>query len=154
MTKEEIGVFSKRITQGSKSDLVVITYDIILHYVEAARKANENGEKEEFVFHVKKAKQFLNNLSSSLDFTYRISLDLMSIYMFVDRCFIQSIVKREDCKLESTVSILQKLRSSFEEISKEDTSGAVMKNGEEIYVGLTYGRGTLNEVAVRNREYS
>ena len=41
--------------------------------------------------------------------------------------------------------MLKKLQKSFEELSKTDTSGKAFKNAQEVYAGLTYGRGTLNE---------
>ena len=53
MTKEEIQEYSLRVTQGNKSDLVVVTYDIILKYLEDARKEYQAGEKDKFVFQVK-----------------------------------------------------------------------------------------------------
>ena len=35
-------------------------------------------------------------------------------------------------------------------VSASDTSGKVMKNSEQVYVGYTYGRtSTLNEVVIR-----
>ena len=37
---------------------------------------------------------------------------------------------------------------SFEQVAKQDTSGAVMANTQQIYAGLTYGKGTLNEVSM------
>ena len=43
MTKEEINIFSRRITQSSRSELVVITYEII----EKKVKANVNHVMEE-----------------------------------------------------------------------------------------------------------
>ncbi|MBE5925452.1 MAG: flagellar protein FliS [Lachnospiraceae bacterium] len=154
MTKEEINVFSKRVAQSSKSELIVISYEIILNYIESAKieLAKENTEK--FVFNVKKAKQFVNDLSSVLDFTQKISFELMNIYMFIDRCLIKSMVKKMDCELSTVESIIGKLKVAFEEVSKSDDSGAMMKNGEHIYAGLTYGRGVLNEVAIRGNTYA
>lgn len=153
MTKEEINVFSKRIAQSSKSELVVITYEIILNYLDTAKVALESENMEEFVFNLKKAKQFVNDLSSVLDFSQKISFNLMNIYMFADRCLIKSIVKRQDCNLDVVESMLNKLKQGFEEVSKSDESGMMMKGGEQIYAGLTYGRGVLNEVTMRGNTY-
>lgn len=154
MTKEEINVFSKRVAQSSKSELIVISYEIILNYIKSAKEelAKENTEK--FVFNVKKAKQFVNDLSSVLDFSQKISFELMNIYMFIDRCLIKSMVKKMDCELSAVESIIGKLKVAFEEVSKNDDSGAMMKNGEQIYAGLTYGRGVLNEVTMRGNTYA
>lgn len=152
MTKEEIKIFSRRITQSSRSELVVITYEIIENYIERAIEVQD--DKEDFVFNMKKAKQFLNNVSSALDFSYDISKQLMSLYMYMDRCLISSIVKQTPVEIDTVLSILTKLKSSFVEVSKFDKSGAVMQGGEQVYAGLTYGKGVLNEVAVRQHVYN
>lgn len=152
MTKEEINIFSRRITQSSRSELVVITYEIIENYIERAMEVQD--DKEDFVFNMKKAKQFLNNVSSALDFSYDISKQLMSLYMYMDRCLISSIVKQTPVEIDTVLSILTKLKSSFVEVSKFDKSGAVMQGGEQVYAGLTYGKGVLNEVAVRQHVYN
>ncbi len=154
MTKEEMNVFTRRITQSSKSELVVITYDIIINYIESASKEYEDGSVEGFIFNLKKAKQFLNDLSSALDFSYKVSCDLMSIYMYIERCIIEGIVKKQPCELTTITDILNKLKVGFTIVSNEDTSGPVMKNGEQVFAGLTYGKGTLNEVSVRSKTYN
>lgn len=150
MTKEEKSVFSLRIANSSKTELTVITYDIIINYVDAACDAYAKEDLDLVVFNLQKGKQFLNNLSSCLNFEYGISYELMSIYIFLNNCFVRDIVKRNPQSAETIKSIIKELRESFEVVSTKDTSGRVMKNGERIYVGYTYGRtSTLNEVVVR-----
>ena len=150
MTKEEMNTFSLRIANSSKTELTVITYDIILNYVDSACEAYENNDLDKVVFNFKKAKQFLNNLSSCLDFSYSISYELMNLYMYVNNCFVKNIVKRNIDGVDTVKSVINKLRASFNEISVFDKSGKVMKNSEQVYVGYTYGRtSTLNEVVVR-----
>ena len=113
-----------------------------------------HDDMEDFVFNMKKSKQFLNNVYSALDFSYDISKQLMSLYMYMDRCLISSIVKQTPVEIDTVLSILTKLKSSFVEVSKFDKSGAVMQGGEQVYAGLTYGKGVLNEVAVRQHVYN
>lgn len=150
MTKEEKNVFSLRIANSSKTELTVITYDIIINYVDAACDAYAKEDLDLVVFNLQKGKQFLNNLSSCLDFKYRISHELMSLYIFLNNCFVRDIVKRNPQSANTIKSIINELKESFDVVSKKDTSGRVMKNGERIYVGYTYGRtSTLNEVVVR-----
>ena len=60
MTKEEMKEFSLRIAESSKTELVVITYDVILNYVESAVKAHKDNELDLVVFNLQKAKQFVN----------------------------------------------------------------------------------------------
>ena len=150
MTKEEMNVFSLRIANCSKTELVVITYDIVLNYIDSACRSYDEGDLDGVVFNLKKAKQFLNNLSSSLDFKYGISYELMNLYMYVNNCLVRNIAKRNVENVDSVKEVINRLRSSFDEISSLDQSGKVMKNSEQVYVGYTYGRtSTLNEVRVR-----
>lgn len=150
MTKEEMNVFSLRIANCSKTELVVITYDIVLKYIDSACRSYDEGDLDGVVFNFKKAKQFLNNLSSSLDFKYGISYELMNLYMYVNNCLVRNIAKRNVENVDSVKEVINRLRSSFDEISSLDQSGKVMKNSEQVYVGYTYGRtSTLNEVRVR-----
>ena len=81
MTKEEKNVFSLRIANSSKTELIVITYDIIINYVNAATHAYSVEDLDLVVFNLQKAKQFLNNLSSCLDFEYGISYELMIAWL-------------------------------------------------------------------------
>ena len=43
-----------------------------------------------------------------------------------------------------------KLCKAFEEVAKHDTSKSVVQNSQQVYAGLTYGKGTLNEVFMDN----
>ena len=150
MTKEEKNVFSLRIANSSKTELIVITYDIIVNYVNAATHAYSVEDLDLVVFNLQKAKQFLNNLSSCLNFEYGISYELMNLYIYVNNCFVRDIAKRNPESAETIKSVIEKLRASFDVVSVKDTSGKVMKNSEKVYVGYTYGRtSTLNEVVVR-----
>ena len=150
MTKEEKNVFSLRIANSSKTELIVITYDIIVNYVDAACDAYSKEDLDLVVFNLQKAKQFLNNLSSCLNFEYGISYELMNLYIYVNNCLVRDIVKRNPQSADTVKSIINELRESFEVVSAKDTSGRVMKNSERVYVGYTYGRtSTLNEVVFR-----
>lgn len=150
MTKKEINEFSLRIAESSKTELIVITYDIILNYIETAQKAYQDDNLDDVVFNLQKAKQFVNNLSSCLDFRYSIAQELMRLYIYVNNCLLKDIVKRVPQSAENVKEIINKLRDSYHKISPLDKSGRVMKNSEQVYLGYTYGRtSTLNEVVIR-----
>ena len=50
--------------------------------------------------------------------------------------------------------VMESLHSAFAEVAKQDTSGAVMQNTQQVYAGLTYGKGRLNEVFMNGNEQS
>ena len=49
---------------------------------------------------------------------------------------------------------IEKLRAGFEGIKGQDTSGPVMQNVQQVYAGLTYGKGTLNEAYLNPQDYN
>ena len=153
MTKEQINEFAMRVTQTNRTGLEVVLYEIIDNYIESALEALNNGDMESFSLNIKKSRQFLSQLSSSLDFHYKISFELMNLYMYANDCLIRSEVKRQDINLTVVRDMMNKLRASFEEVSKTDDSGKVMRNTQEVYEGLTYGRDARNNVNVTGRTY-
>ena len=50
--------------------------------------------------------------------------------------------------------VMTKLKEAFEEVAKQDTSGPLMENTQQVYAGLTYGKGSLNEVLISGDEYN
>jgi len=150
MTKEQIQGFSRRIAGCSRTELVVITYDIILTYIEEAEKSYAVGDEEEFLFNIKKAKAYVNDLTSSLNLEYSISFELFRLYSFISRTLFHNIVIKKPNSLENIVEIIRKLKASFEEVARYDNSGMVMDRSQTVYAGYTYSKGAnLNEIIVR-----
>ena len=73
-----------------------------------------------------------------------------NIYSFVNKQLTASIVKREPVNLDNVKENMGKLCKAFEEVAKQDTSKSVVQNSQQVYAGLTYGKGTLNEVFMDN----
>lgn len=150
MTNEMLKTYTARITQASQSELVVILYDIILEDIKSAQKADQEGEKELVEAELKHGQKFLQELMGTLDFSYSIAHDLMNLYIYVNQLLLTSIIKKQDEELDTATFVLTKLKEGFLQISKEDTSGPVMQNTQQIYAGLTYGKGVLNETSLNN----
>lgn len=146
MTEAEIKDFARRISQSSKTEIVVISYEIIIKYIESAKKHYENGEIDDMVKCLKKAKQFVNDLSSNLDFKYQMSVDLMNLYLFSNKALLNAIIKRNCSGLDTVIHIMSNLKNSFEQVAKIDNRGAAINNADAVYAGLTYGNNSqLNE---------
>lgn len=150
MTREEIQEYSLRVTQGNKSDLIVVTYDIILKYLGDAKRDYRAGEKEKFVFQVKKAKEFLAELMGALDLQYPVSIELLKIYRFVQKMLVQAEFQKKPDSLEGLEEILSSLRDAFAEVAKQDNSLPFTGSKPQVYAGLTYGKGSLNETYEQN----
>ncbi|NLK99652.1 MAG: flagellar protein FliS [Clostridiales bacterium] len=148
MTKEMIQSFTARISQASRSELVVILYEMTLARIEDAEKSYEKNDLSKFDKELKSAQKYVSELMASLDYRYKISYDLLSLYLYTSKQIIRAIVKQNPLTLQSAKVILKKLLTGFEGVSKLDTSGPMMRNTQQLYAGLTYGKGTLNETYV------
>lgn len=157
MDKELLQDFTRRITQASKCELIVIMYDVILEDISSSRRAFGKGDYNVYEHELKHACRFLNELMSALNYSVSLSHDLLSLYSFVNKSLIKAYMSRSDKPLSAAVMVISKLRDAFAKICIEDKSGPVMENVQRLYAGLTYGRGTLNESfldpAQENRGY-
>ncbi len=145
MTKEELNSYVMRVTQAKKTELIVIMYEVAIKYIEDGMAALDGQNVAEYRDSIKRAKSFVNELASVLDMKYPISGNLLSIYSYIN-----SILVKADChpdkELLSGVSgLLIKLKSAFEQVSKQDVSEPLMQNTQQVYAGLTYSRNSLNE---------
>lgn len=148
MTKELIQEYTTRVSQASRSELIVIIYDIILEDIKSAGNAYKDGNIEFYIKDLKHSQRFVNELMGSLDYSHKISYELMSLYIFINKSIVSAIFKKEPGTLEGAKNVLTKLMNGFEEVAKKDSTGSIMKNTQQLYVGLTYGKGALNEVSI------
>lgn len=148
MEKELVRNFAARITQASRTELVVIMYEICLTDIASAREHYQKGDTENFLHDIKHGQKFLNELMASLDYQYEISLNLMSLYVFVNKQLMEAYYQREMKALDGAEEVIKILMEGFSEVALKDMSGPLMINTGQLYAGLTYGRGTLNETYI------
>ena len=89
---------------------------------------------------------------------YDISKELFKIYVSMMRFLVKADAGHDVTVLDTVLSMLSKLRKSFYEVSRQDTTGPVMRNAEQVYAGLTYSNmGTSTQIAENtsgNRGYT
>ena len=158
MNKEAIKTFSYRISQASKTELVVIMYDMAQEYLKDAIQALNDDDKIGFCNNIRQVKRVIDELSSGLDMQYEIANELFVLYMQADKILIRCLARMDNEGLDKVGNMLNKLRESFYKHSKDDDSGPVLKNLQQVYAGLTYSSaGGSNEIyndPVNNRGYS
>lgn len=146
--------FATRVTQANCTEMVVIMYEIILSDIKAAKESYDKDDMKQFIQEVKHGQKFLNELMATLDYQYGIARDLMSLYLFVNKAFITAVLKKLPDSLMEAEPVLEILLQGFREISKQDKTGPVMRNTQQVYAGLTYGKGVLNETYVDPNQQS
>lgn len=148
MQKERIREYTLKVSQANATELIVITYDIILDDIAAAKKAYEEGDTEALRKELKHAQRFVSELISALDFSYALSVNLLRLYEYVQKLLVGCEIGGRIQGLETAEEVITGLRSAFAQISSKDNDGAVMRNTQQVYAGLTYGKGVLNEAAI------
>lgn len=146
--------YTGRIVQASATELIVIIYELIIKEIELAKEEFEDGNQEGFVRSLKSGQLFISHLMESLDYQYKMSYDLLGLYLYVNRNIVNAICKLNPKELKNSESIINKLKFGFEAIKDEDKSGPVMANAQQVYAGLTYGKGKLNEVNVDPKDFN
>lgn len=154
MTKEQIHAYTYRVSQASPCELVVIMYDIILDDVKNAKSAKTAGNDKQYQADLTHAVKFVNELMDALDFSQSVSFRLMSLYIYVNKMLAKARVSGNCDSLSDVEMVIEKLRAGFDGIKNQDTSGPVMRNVQQVYAGLTYGKGTLNETYLNAQDYN
>ena len=137
--------FTRRLSQCNNGEMIVIMYDIVFAYMDDAKMAYAENAYEEYKAAVKKSQGAIDTLIGALDYKYEIAKDLHKLYVYAKNCLAKAIYQNRLDGLEEAEKILKRLYSSFCEAAKSDTSGPLMRNTQQVYAGMTYGRTTLNE---------
>lgn len=145
MTTEKKQMFTRRITQANRTQLVVIVYEMLLVYLEDATNAYEANDKTEFVRNLELARECIGQMRTSLNFEYTLSKNLFSLYCYADKELAADIYGYKKDNLDVIKMIFTKLHDAYYTISSKDHSEPLMDNIQSVYAGLTYGRTDLNE---------
>ena len=71
--------------------------------------------------------------------------NVIAIFRFIYGKLVRSQIRREPDELDRCLQMMKKLRTGFVHLHEMDPEDAVMQNVHQVYAGLTYGKGTLNE---------
>ena len=153
MTKEQIKEFTFRTTQANHSGLLLVMFDVESVYLTDALVAYENNNIDEYLRNLELARKVLNELMSSFDMRHPLSQKVVSILRFIYKKQVASLVKREPQELDRCKNMMDNLRNGFVTLHEKDDEGPIMKNTHQVYAGLTYGKGTLNE-SIEGMNYS
>ncbi len=144
MNKELVIDFQTRIVNAGRGELLIINYEMLLAQIDDAIEAISENEKGEFSKAMLNAHKLLTELSSGLDFQYDISKELMSIYIYVNKKFVNASAHHTEDDLLEASKILSVLLEGWK-LTEYEEEAPVITNGQKIYAGLTYGRNDLNE---------
>ena len=153
MTKEQIQELTLRTSQANHSGLILVLSDMVHIYMSDAIEAYSLGSAEPFEKNVEMARRSTNELISCFDRRDPLGYRVSSILRFVYQKLNNSVLIGAPDELDRCLKIVDNLKVGLEHLHEIDTEGPVMKNTHQVYAGLTYGKGTLNE-SVQGVDYS
>lgn len=148
MKKEKQKALSTRVVQAGRVELLTIVYEMLQEELQEAIENYHNKQIDSFEHSMENAQKILHELMGSLDYSYRISYRLMSIYRFINRVIAKDKAGRKLDEIPECIAMIGQLRDAYEKNARELTEQPIMKNVEKVYAGLTYGRDSLSEVTV------
>ena len=115
--------YVERIGAATRLGLLNITFELLLHHIDEAKKANDEVD---FKTHIKNASAFMMELMTTLDMSYELSLDYMSLYIYANKLLLQAVRKfnqsrmvEKEIALEEAGKIVTSISESFSEFGKE-----------------------------------
>lgn len=154
MEKEKLQEFATRVTQANRSELVVIIYEAAIESIELGKSFLEGNNLPEARKEIDRARGLIEELMCSLEMKYTISHYLRQLYIYAGSELCKGIALRQPELFDHALDIFKKMLPAFQEVAKQDSSAPVMGNTQQIYAGLTYGRGSLNETVAMDIDRS
>lgn len=151
MTREQIQEFTRRTTQENHSGLILVLCDMEQVYVSDALAAYAD-DMDGYMKNIELARKTHNELMGCFDMANAQARKVVGILRFIYGKLVASVVKRKPQELERCMGMMGRLRIGFEHLHEIDTDGPLMKNTHQVYAGLTYGKGVLNESTL-NADY-
>jgi flagellar protein FliS len=147
MKLEKKKEYKERIIAANRSELIVIMYEMLFSYMEDVYAGIDKDEWVEAKEAINHAEAVVRRLIDDLDFNYDIAKELFPLYDFVLRRFAVARIKKSAEPVKQAETILRNLYKGMLDMAAEDNSPALMQNREDMYLGLTYGKNSLNEIS-------
>jgi flagellin-specific chaperone FliS len=149
MDQEAVTTFTRRITNGNKSQIIAVLFDMVLVDLDDATEGLKNHEQEEYMEALRHANEVLEHLQNALDFKYDISKDLYSLYDYCKRSIAKSMYSGRD----EGINEAREVAMSGNVLDKSDLSKAI-KNQDVVFAALTGDLGKMAKSIVEVMEKS
>lgn len=137
--------FTLRIAQANGTQLTVLLYEIFSEYITEAKEYYKKNDTKEFRNSIRKSRECLEELKSSLNYEDNLANLILQLYIYVSEELTKAFTRIELEHLNHALKVMEGLQEAYKEVSRQDTSEPLMKNAQTIFAGLTYGKDDLTE---------
>lgn len=152
MKKEDIAAFNRKIVNSNPTELICVLYEIYFTYETEAVESLFAMQQEDYVDAIRHCGQVVEHLRSILNFEYPISTNLYALYTYVERKLAKAMYKKSEQEIREAGKVMKELQEAFVQVAYEDHRKPLMKNTQQVTVGLTYGKNNLNEAIATDVE--
>ena len=145
MTDEMKKEYTLRISQSSRTEIIVILYELAIGYLKDAENCFDVSDREGARRECVNCTRVFGDLIGALDFSYELAFPLYRIYEYLSKEVSAAIICNDAKRLSAPIRLMESLKEAFVKLSESDLTGPVMGNSQMVYSGLTYGKGSLNE---------
>ena len=145
MTKEQIHTYTRKITMANKTQMITIIYEMVLDYIDDAKESLKNNDEKGFLEGLSRAMNCIDELIHSLNVNYELGNNLLALYLFEKKQIIKAAAKVSSEELIHVINTFKKLHEAYLLLETENKEESIMINVPKVYVGLTYGKGRLQE---------
>lgn len=137
-----------RIAQATPVQLVIITNELMVAFINDALVALEDCDTELFDYNINKAKDTLMQLIEGLDFENVIAQELYELYLYANERLNKAFFARDSASAQEILEMFQTLLEGWLAIENTPDDRIVANAPEDapqIFAGLTYGKDGLSE---------
>ncbi|WP_081668367.1 flagellar export chaperone FliS [Butyrivibrio sp. MC2013] len=145
MTREQKQEYTRRISMANSTQMITIIYDIALSYLDEASDALDRDDKEALSLALKRVQKCIDELMRSLNRKVEVADNFLQLYIFAKRELIKVDIRGKRESLDSIRGIFLKMRDCYRELEQRTDEPPLVSGAQEVYAGLTYGPGSLNE---------
>lgn len=121
--------YSERIGRAVEPvQLVTISYDLLIDYLEAGKKRLAAGSGDAFVEQLSWARECIGELDSALDMSQPLASDLHELYVYVNGLLIKSAMFEKHDELDEALRIARALGGAFRQVEAEELKKLKIKD--------------------------
>jgi flagellar protein FliS len=140
------------VVNATQLELVCLTYELFLEALDQAITANLTEEKK----YRQRAREILLSLAENLCFESEIAHYLFKIYIYVQNLLINGKQKKH---LKEAYDLIYTIYDGYKELlnqenqkKQDDQEHNMIQHAQDIYAGMTYGKGQLNEIVIEEKD--
>lgn len=139
-------ITSAQVANATRGQLLEITYKLLLESMDNVKKYGQEKDEKQFALEIARSRNILQELIDTLDFDQEISQNLLQIYVYINGLMIKSLMLYDKSLIDESQALVNTLLEGWSGATASDKQVLkAMDNTQQVYAGLTYGKGNLTE---------